>query len=165
MGNYQQSIRRNEAGFTAKEVVVVVVVLVILSFVVEMTRNWTVVGNFVNPIASAVAGQQPGFVYQETLTRTLGSSKPAPGRPITFTVVQPTTAPANSIWIVSYTDTNGTTTLPGPVTTVNTISDAKGMVVVYVRSDAIGSGFGLTATDTTPGCIKCTDTTIFSVTK
>jgi hypothetical protein len=164
MENLQPSIRRNEAGFTAKEVVVVVVVLAILAVIWEMATTWTIVGNFVNPIATVVSGQQLGFVYQEMKTRTLGSNKPAAGRPVTFTVVQPAGAATNSIWIVSYTDMNGPSTLSGPVTTVNTITDAKGIVLVYVRSDTVGPGYGLTATDTTPNCIKCTDTTNFKVT-
>jgi hypothetical protein len=165
MEKSQLSIRKNEAGFTAKEVIVVIVILFLVAVVLELTSNWTVVGNFTNPPPSIVAGQQPGFYYQEMKTRTLGSSKPASGRPISFNVTQPASAPADSIWIVAFNDKNGTTVLPTPVTTVATITDANGNVTVFVKADAIGSNFGLTATDTTPTCIKCTDTVKFNVTK
>jgi prepilin-type N-terminal cleavage/methylation domain-containing protein len=158
--------RRNEAGFTMIETLVAVgVVCVLIAIGVELRSNWTIQGDFVNPVPAFSAGQQTGFVFQELRTRTWGKDEPAAGRPITFTVVQPTTASPNSLWIVSYVDQNGTFPQSNPVATINAITDARGMVVVYLNSDAIGPGYGLTATDTSPKCIKCTETANFKVTK
>jgi hypothetical protein len=163
MGNPVSRTRGNQAGWTlVKTVVVIVVLAALVAIVIELRTNFTFTGNFVSPTKTAIsAGTQAGFYYLSTKQATLTSAQGVQGRPVTFMITEPLPDQAK---IVTYQDDTGLHQLPAPVDMINAVTDSNGRITVFVKADSVGPGFGLSATDTSPGCIGCTTTAKFQVT-